>query len=388
MRQCKLCLNTTDHPFGDPFDSHECRACSRIREFDYDLTNDLIKQIKENGNSRYHCLVLLKGTPEDFFVINTLLERGLYPLCVFVNSYLATDVAWQNVHTLIHTFDLELRTFNPEPTIYKRLIKYTFRRFSDILTPVKMLQYSYTVKLAAGLNIAYILSGENQVQMNIRKYTNQRLVMNTPWSVYEHDVHTSKNDFFGPSLDLCFSDVSSYDPLAIIKDNLQWVFLSDILQWNQFEQDKEMTKFGAQGQFQTTTFDYFHRSGSSVFYEIHDILRYNKFGSIKADDQLSREIRRGSISKADALILSEYYKFILLSEENVNSQVCQFFTWLGLDAEAADWFVKHRLQLRNKPNNPEFGEDTHKQFLRRLYDTEFTGVAHKKKDFCVFEKGV
>ncbi len=48
------------------------------------------------------------------------------------------------------------------------------------------------------------------------------------------------------------------------------------------------------------TFDQFEKSGSSVFYQIHDVLRYEKHGYIKVREQLSREIRHGRISRNNA----------------------------------------------------------------------------------------
>jgi len=386
--QCELCLNSWNHPFGNPLHESECRVCLNKNAVDIKLFQRLLNKLQVKKKSRYHCLVLLKGSPEDFFVVKKLTDNNIYPLCVFVNSYLSSNVAWQNVHSLIHKFDLELHTFNPNPAIYKRLVKYSFRRFQDVLTPYKMLQYTYTYKLASELQVEFIISGENQVQTNIKKYTDQAVVTNTPWAVYEHDVHTSRNDFFGPSLDLSYKQVASYDPMPITNGLVQWYFLSDFLPWNQFEQDKGMVKYGARGQFQESTFDYFHRAGSSVFYEIHDILRFYKFHSIKVDDQLSREIRRGSIEKKDALVLSDYYKSKLFSARSINQNISDFFAWLELDKDSAQWYIKNRLDIKFNFVESSIGEHLHNNLLDHLYGSDISGVEHKKKDFCVYEKGI
>lgn len=386
--QCELCLNDSRHPFGDTITGRRCRACSKTEKVHPTLFHSLVDRLKNNEKSRYDCLVLLKGTPEDFYVIKKLTDENIYPLCVFVNSYFSSDIAWHNVHTLIHKFDLELRTFNPNPDIYKRLVTYAFRRFLDVLTPYKMLQYSYTQKLASLLEVKYVVTGENQVQTHVRKYTDQYEVHNTPWSVYQHDVHTSKHDFFGPSLDLSYDLVSNYDPLDSISPYGQWYYLSDYITWDQFIQDKAMTQLGARGQFQQTTFDYFQRAGSSIFYEIHDILRYKKYGSIKADDQLSREVRKGTINKKDAQILSTYYKSKLLNFDSLQQHVSGFFSWLGLEQDSAVWFVKNNLKINIEDYEHEIDDSLHNNLVRNLYGTHLGGVQMKKKDFCVYEKGI
>ena len=344
MSSCSHCLLDTNHPFKPSFVDGVCNSCikrSASARSKIDLRNLLDSQ--NRSGKRYDCIVVLKGTPEDYFVIGVILELGFYPLCVFVNSYFSTDICWKNVHNLIHKFDLELRTFNPNLTHYRKMVKYSLRRFSDVLTPSKLLTFRYVMNLSESLNVNVIISGENQVAKNSGKFLQQKLPECTAWSVLEHDGHTTSHDFFGPSLDLPQIIKSQYNPLNLNNSLTKWVFLSDFLRWDQLQQDFDALADGAIGQLEETTFDLCHRAGSSVFYRFHDLLRYQKFRSIKATDQLSREIRMGRIKKTIAIQLNNRFISETLQAERVESVLEDVCCWLGLKTEAVKWIKHHKL---------------------------------------------
>lgn len=391
MPECKRCLVNERHPFTPTFSEGICRSCLEDETQGQSLRvlSELIKAGKFKQR-RYDCLILLNGTPEDYFVVTTILNMGLYPICVFVNSYMYNEIAWENIHNLIHRFDLELRTFNPNPADYTKLVKYSLRKHYDILTPIKMLRFSYTMQLARSLNVSFIISGENQVQEAVRKYTNQEYVQTTAWSVLEHDVHETSTVYFGPALDLNTKSRLQYDPVVNSNKDVKWLFLSDFLCWDQLAQDAAMTTYGAQGQLQATTFDYFHRAGSSVFYKIHDILRFKKYGSLKVADQLSREIRNGRLSRNDASLAYEHYKSVALSEEYIQPGLEEFFSWLGLNNRAVEWFEKHQLNIDVKQRkNVAFDVNN---FVVELYSqvdkSILANVFESSEQYCVYRKGV
>lgn len=352
--------------------------------------SELEARITQTKAADYDCIIVLRGTPEDYFVVQTILGLGAYPLCVFVNSYFSTDIAWKNVHNLIHKFDLELRVFSPNVEHYKLLVKYSLRRWSDILSPQKLMTFRYVTDLAESVGVRLIISGENQIANNSGKYLPQKIPEHTAWSVLEHDVHTTAYDFFGPALELRQSIKDQYNPLKATNTRISWLFLSDFIEWDQLQQDLSALKMGAKGQYETATFDFCHRAGSSVFYKFHDLLRFQKTGELKVTEQLSREIRFGRIDRETAMECNAKFIQESLRADRVREVVQQFFSWLGLGSEAVKWAIKHRLPspIKGHPLANNEPIDLYSRLLGVNPDAFIQSIHVAEKEYCIFEKGV
>lgn len=347
-------------------------------------------RIAQTKGADYDCIVVLRGTPEDYFVIQTMLGLGAYPLCVFVNSYFSTDIAWKNVHSLIHKFDLELRVFSPNLEHYKLLVKYSLRRWSDILSPHKLMTFRYVKDLAESVAVQLVISGENQIANNSGKYLLQKIPEHTAWSVMEHDVHTTAYDFFGPALELRQAIKDQYNPLKANNTQLSWLFLSDFIEWDQLQQDLSALKMGAKGQHETATFDFCHRAGSSVFYKLQDLLRFQKTGELKVTEQLSREIRFGRIDRKTAIEFNNKFIQESLRADRVHEVVQEFFSWLGLGSEAVKWAIKHRLPspIQGHPLAKNESIDLYSRLLGVDSGAFLQSIHAAQKEYCIFEKGV
>ena len=389
MRVCNKCLLSSRHSFGPTIcESGICVACGAYNHPCGNL-DDLKEKLSKSKSKIYDCVIVLRGTPEDYFVVGKILQLGMYPLCVFVNSYFSNDIAWNNIHNLIHKYDLELRCFNPNPQHYKLLVKYTLRRFYDILTPHKLMTFRYTMDLAQSLNINYVISGENQVAQNSAKFLAQKIPQHTAWSVLEHDAHTTASDFFGPSLELRQAIKNQYNPLKSTNSSTSWLFLSDFIAWDQLQQDADALRDGALGQLESTTFDFCHRAGSSVFYKFQDLLRFHKTGTLKATEQLSREIRAGRVDLQSALIWNGKFVNETLNPDRLHSTASSFFSWLGLGEEAVRWIKRHHLPTPK--SEPGFAAGEQMRLYCSLLNTDQQTISPSirvpNKEYCVFEKG-
>ena len=389
--KCKKCLIQSNHPYGIVLERDSiCKSCVEQDKDDIFNIEILINSIKKQSKGRYDLLIPLKGNAEDFFVVETILQAGLNPICVFVNSYMNNEIAWMNVHTLIELYNLELRTICPNIKTYKTLVRYSLRKNGDIFSPYKLLKYKKIMELASQLNINYIISGENQVQKLSNKFTRQTYIENTKWSVVEHDVKMRLSEYFGPSLELNKSKYFEYDAREnLSKTDIRWLFLSDFMNWDQLHQDLDMNLKGAFGQIEETTFDYNHRAGSSVFYRLHDLLRYKKYRSIKASDQLAREIRNNRILINDAKILESLYLHRLLSKDSIHSCLDDFLKWMNLESGAVSWLLKHFLDLRSEYQ--EIDIDKCEIVSNRILNNikySLDSIKVPSKSFCKFEKGI
>ena len=379
--QCSRCLDDSNSRLGFSIGSDGvCRGCSGFeisKEMDSRL-DSLVDRIKLQPSSRHHCLVLVTGVPEDFFVVKTLVANGLNPLLVYVNNYFSSNIAWTNLHRLITAFDVECRTVNPHIGIYKKLVRFSLRTVEDIYLPYKLLKFSSCVKIANQTGIKHIVTGDFQPMQTVGKFSPLLEVKNTLWSHFEHDLpQLSYSDLFNTGLDVSEEDLGLYLVQPEDLYSIEWDYLSNYLHWDQWRQDSDMKKYGALGQHEKNCFDGLYRSGSSVFFNIHDQLRLKKFGYMKVRDLLSREIRHRRITRANAGELYSYY----LKNRNFNSD--DFFKWLNIDSTGREWLRYHKVGKNVQSGNSN--EINVRDFFSDYIPND---LLHTEKDFCTFEKGI
>jgi len=368
IRQCIKCLIPLDHPFGDSSRDSVCRAC-RIDDIPASF-DGLIERIKSGKEGVYDCIVPITGIAEDFYVIRKLVDRNLKPLCVFVNNLFATDIAWKNVHNLIH----------------RKLVKNSLRVYQDILIPYKFLKFSYPMKIAKSLNIKFIVSGEFQPQLVTGKFKKLHSLENTLWSHFEHDIGCDYDDFFNSSLEVPEVAELPYRFDPNYHDNeVHWEYLSNYQFWDQWQQDYEMNLLGALAQNGSQSFDFNHRAGSSVFYQINDFLRYKKFGYFKVLEHLAREVRNNRIEIENAQSLYLDYEKYNTQSRVVVKNIADFFDWLKLDQSGVDWFLQHHVLKDSLVHDQEIAIVNYEKYFDELIPV--VPISYTKK-YCTYEKGI
>ena len=157
------------------------------------------------------------------------------------------------------------------------------------------------------------------------------------------------------------------------------LYLSDYMNWDPGLQNANVKELGFVSEKQTRTFDPFQRAGSSVYYELHDLLRLKKHGYLKVRDQLNREVRFRRISRDNALRVYEEY---LSKTWNLDT----FYQWLDITKTGAQWLSEHVFGMNEHEFQPTT-IDTPREVWKvinwsNLNDMSSTSV----KQFCMFEK--
>ena len=338
LKNCLSCLDDSRQPFGIYLrESNVCQACYNRKQLKQASSHFEAVFSRDSSKNRYDCIVIVQGTPEDFYVVKTLVEIGKFPLLFFVNNYFCNEIAWQNVHRLIELYDLEMRTFNPDIKMYKKLISFSFRKYEDIFFPHKMIKFFKAFELAQEVNVTLIISGEQQPEVTVGKFNKTDLVENTKWSFQQHELGgLSFDSFFDTGFDANPSDLKSIIPSKAYSRDVRWIYLSNYVEWDQWKQDVEMLSLGAKAEKNSGSFDTCYRAGNGAFYELQDILRHKKFGHFKLRDHLSREIRQSRITRTSAENLYTDYNIVR------KFYVDEFFHWLGVSNSGVDW-IKYNL---------------------------------------------
>ena len=389
--QCSHCLDDNKHPLGQIIDkSGLCSGCLTHNEkklINWDAKWIGLKEkcdeiVKAREDNEYDCIIPLNADAEDYYIVELALSLNLRPLLLYVNNYFGTDLSWRNLHTLETIFDLDLATFNPNLHTYKESIRTSLRKYNSIYWPYQALKTAYPVRLALDMKIPLILWGGLQATEQVGKFSHNDQVEMSNWSRNQHDLFAiDEVDFFGTGAQI--SNIEqfqySYPDLKNAK-KVKGIYLSNYVRWDPWKQNHDMLKYGFTPENSKYTFDQYERSGSSVFYILHDLLRFEKHGYLKVRDHLSREIRHGRIIKNDA----EYvYNQYLKKSYNIKP----FFDWLGVTESGFKTFVREKIKkglskISKSENNIE---NIQNSFKKKFFSNKKTSI---KETFIIYQKGI
>ena len=169
-RQCLRCVMDTS-AIDIKFDKNGiCNFCTdflgRTKNGKSDLSSkldSLINQIKLDGiNKRYDCIVGVSGGADSSYTLHLAKEYGLRVLAVHMDNGWNSELATNNIETLISKLKVDLYTHVIDWNEYKNLM-YTFFDSDvinlELLYDNAMLAVNY--KMASKFGIKFILSGSN-----------------------------------------------------------------------------------------------------------------------------------------------------------------------------------------------------------------------------------
>ena len=345
MYNKKCCLNDANHPFGTTYHNGICSGCithleKNVIDWD-DKKNDLkelSKKIKSKSSS-YNCVVPICGDAEDYFVVNQILKLNLNPLIVAVNNYFNNDIGWFNIQNLVTYFDLDSIIFHPDLHTYKQLVRTSLRKHKSIYLPFLNLHTSFPFHIAKERNIPLVVWGGHQSIEQVGKFSHHDMVESSAWSRKE-------NDLFGNDIGTLIGNGAEvnekglefyfYPKIQALGRKVVGIYLSNYIRWDPLLQNHSCLPTGFKPQNNNYSFDVYERSGSSVYYQFHDLLRFDRHGYRKVRDQLNREIRHGRVTFVQA---TKSYK--TYSKKKV--YIKPFFRWLGVSKTGYDWFIQHKL---------------------------------------------
>ena len=348
---CPTCLYNTAHPFGLSVYSYGCSGCETHKEKErlnwterLEKLKSLLEPIKKKRGRQYDCVVPVQGDAEDYYVMTLVNELGLTPLVVCVNDYFFNDIGWHNLHNLITYFDVDSLVYNPDLYIYKEMVRNSLRKLNHLMWPALALKTSFPVHIAKQRKIPLVVWGQNQAVEQTGKFSHLDEVKMSAWSRREHDILRNNVDkIIGSGAQVEVRKLNYYrypDLRELGHGKVEGIYLSNYFRWDPLLQNRQSTDQGLIPQRQNSTFDIYERAGSSVYYQLHDLLKLSRCGYRKVSDHLTREIRHNRISRQEAKSLASEY-----SKTKVD--VDEFFKWLGVTKSGVEWFTEKRLRNVN-----------------------------------------
>lgn len=285
-----------------------CRSYEKRKEVDWDqrkseLLTLLGKYRRHDGN--WDCIVPVSGGKDSTYQVIRMLQLGLNPLCVTSSTCDLSEIGRRNIENL-QRLGVDHVAFSPNPLVRAKLNRIGLTEVGDISWPEHVGIFTIPVRAAVQYNVPLIVWGENSQN----EYGG-------PAAATENNTLTRRwLEEFGGLLGLRVSDLS--ETYGIEQRHL--------LPY-QYPSDEDLQRAGVTGLFlghylpwdglsnaliaQANGFVTYDQpvEGSMVNYEnldnhqtgIHDYFKYLKFGFSRATDIACLHVRRGRMSRQDAL---------------------------------------------------------------------------------------
>jgi N-acetyl sugar amidotransferase len=296
---------------------------------------------RRNRNRHYDCVVPIRGTPEYFYVMDVVKNRlGMNPLAVSYNSQFNSEVGIQNIDRIRDTFDVDVLIYSSNAAIYKKLVRESLVRFSNMRWPYLAGESVFPVQVAVERDIPLVVWPYHQAteqvgmhsyaetpEMSRRNRAQFDLLGIEPGELTSSETLVSESDVW---------DLLYPSDQALVRTGLRGIYLSNFLPWDTRRYSEEMiSRFGALGAKNPRTFDTYDRVDDMTYMSVHDVLKFYLHGYSRVTDNLCREIRFGRITIEDARVIETHFQ-----AEYPQQEIRVFLQWLEMAPAAFEWYAE------------------------------------------------
>lgn len=314
IKYCRRCVMPETRPdilFDDEQVCSACRNYASRTEVDWDQRRAellaIVERYRSHDASRHDCVVPVSGGKDSTFQTIRLLELGLNPLCVTATTDHLTDIGRRNIENLKH-LGVDYVEVTPNPVVRRKLNRIALTQVGDISWPEHVTIFTVPVREAVNRDIPLLVWGENpQHEYGGPATASSDQVLTRRWL-----------EEFGGLLGLRVSDLVGLDGIEprhlieytypddtdLARVGVTGIFLGYFLPWDGWANAMISSANGFESWPQVI-------EGSLVTYEnldnaqtgIHDYFKFLKYGFGRATDLACMQVRRGRLSREDAVRL-------------------------------------------------------------------------------------
>ncbi len=312
LTYCRNCIMPDTKPdlrLDGEFVCNACRSYENRKTVDWDKRqlelNDILSRYRCTDGSNWDCIVPVSGGKDSTYQVVKMLQLGLNPLCVTSTTCDLSDIGRKNIQN-IKNLGVDYIEVSPNPVVRAKLNRIGLTQVGDISWPEHVGIFTIPVRAAVQFNVPLIIWGENSQN----EYGG-------PATAAEDNVLTRRwLEEFGGLLGMRVTDIIGQHDIQA----------RDLINYS-YPTDEELNRVGVTGLFLghylpwdglsntlvsvANGFTSFHKAveGSIVNYEnldnyqtgIHDYFKFLKFGFGRATDLACLHIRRGRLTRQDAL---------------------------------------------------------------------------------------
>jgi N-acetyl sugar amidotransferase len=311
LRYCSRCIMPYTKPDLHIDEDGVCNACRTYQNrqhVDWEARKKelliVIERYRRPGGS-WDCVIPVSGGKDSTYQVIRMLQLGINPLCVTSSTCDLSEIGRKNIENL-KKLGVDHIQFSPDPLVRAKLNRIGLTEVGDISWPEHVGIFTIPVRIAVQFNIPLLVWGENS----------QNEYGGPVSAAGSNELNRRWLEEFGGLLGLRVSDLTEtygipqrqLGPyLYPAEEDLQRVgitgiFLGHYLPWDGISNALISQAHGF------ITYESVVE-GSMVNYEnldnhqvgIHDYFKFLKFGFGRATDLACLHVRRGRITRQDAL---------------------------------------------------------------------------------------
>ena len=327
MRYCARCLYPENARPTIIFDDEGiCSGCryhesrSHQLEINWSEREAMLLQIldeakrmaNERGNS-HDCIIPVSGGKDSHYQVWLLKEKyGMNPLLVTYNHAFNTRAGNRNLYNLVEKSGCDFVRYTAGLDSVRKISRYMLETVGDLTWHYHAGIRTYPFQVAVERNIPLIVWGEHGFAELTGIVSLEDFVEFTRWTRKEHDMRGYEpQDLIGKG-GITQADIAPYiypTDEQISDVGVRGVYLSNFIYWNARAQAEVMMRewdFAPITYERDRTFN-LHSKIEDHANDVHDYLKYLKFGYGRATDDASMEIRHGRMTREEGMALVKHY---------------------------------------------------------------------------------
>jgi len=318
---CKNCLNMSTRPRISFDDRGWCNACQWMEEkkiMDWVPRQKELEQLLNKYRSKtgsFDCITTVSGGKDGSYVSYVLKHKyGMNPLAITVRPALSLEIGDKNLLNFIYSGYNHIH-LTPNPKVLNRLNKYGFIEKGFPYYGWLIAIHTAVIKTALNFKIPLIFYGEDgEIEYGGSTESKNKSVYDIDYMkrIYLEGGHDKVLERILLDDDISEADLSFFkfpedDELSEV--DLSFTHMSYYEPWDSYRNyvvAKEHCGLIEKDEGNSDTFTNFAQNDQAL-YALHAYLMYLKFGFGRATQDAGIEIRRGSMTREQALNLVKMY---------------------------------------------------------------------------------
>lgn len=354
MRYCTRCVYPGNHPLNLVFDEEGvCSGC-RIHEekdaVDWKERGQRLGRIFDEFRSRsgktYDCIIPVSGARDSYFIVHVV--RNIYkmrPLLVTYNKHYNTQVGIRNLAYLRTLFGCDIVTLTVSPDTVKKLTRATLERNASMYWHCIAGQTVFPVATAVRYKIPLIVWGAHQGCDQVGMFSHLDEVEMTRKYRKDHDLmgYEAEDLVRDSGGAITESDLMPFKyphDKEIESVGVRGIYLNNYIRWDSKAQHELMIKdWRYESASQLRTFDTYNDVDCFHYSDLHDYIKFAKWGYGKVSDHASREIRLKRLTREEGIDLVARYQDVRPDPQRLKL----FLDWIGMQEQQLMQLIdKHR----------------------------------------------
>jgi N-acetyl sugar amidotransferase len=393
MKYCSRCLYPENHPLNLTFDSDGvCSGCRVHEEKDSlnwvereQMLKKLLEDFRSKSNNQYDCIIPVSGGRDSYFIVHMIKNvYKLKPLLVTYNKQYNTDIGIRNLAYLQTIFDCDLLTMTVNPDVVKKITKVSLQKMGSMYWHCIAGQTVFAVQTAVRFKIPLIIWGAHQGIDQVGMFSHNDFVEMTRKYRKEHDLMGFESEEMeSESMSLSYEDLVPFlypHDKEIEKVGVRGIYLNNYLRWDSKAQHEKMIElYGYETNDQNRTFDRYNDVDCFHYSDVHDYVKFLKYGYGKVLDHACREIRLKRLTREEGIDLVRKYSLKAPKSLKV------FLEWINITERGFYYFIDKFRCEKIWYRNEDYKWVLKDSILNHVNEKGVNSVRLEKTDACEFE---